>query len=143
MTETLRRGAFRGFDPAAVPSPSYVVDRSAIQRNLDILGEVMEASGARIILALKGFSMFALADQISAVLKGTTASSVHEARLGHEEFGGEVHVYAPAFKESEMAELLSFANHIVFNSFSQWEFHRRAALAAADRRPANCISASG
>jgi carboxynorspermidine decarboxylase len=135
LTETRRRGAFRGFEPARVPSPSFVVDRAAIQHNLDILAEVMNASGASIILALKGFSMFALADQISAVLKGTTASSVHEARLGQEEFGGEVHVYAPAFTEDEMAQLLAFANHIVFNSFSQWQLHRSAALRAAAARP--------
>ncbi len=134
-TLTQKRGAFEGFDPAKLPSPAYVVDRAAVQHNLDILTEVMERSGASIILALKGFSMFALADQISGALAGTTASSLHEARLGREEFGGEVHVYAPAFKREEMAELLQFANHIVFNSFSQWEFHRDAALAAAARRP--------
>ena len=130
MTLTQKQGAFRNFDPERVPSPSFVVDKAAIQHNLDILADVMERSSANIILALKGFSMFHLAPQISAVLKGTAASSLHEARLGREEFGGEVHVYAPAFKKKEFGELLKIANHIVFNSFSQWEYHREAALAS-------------
>ena len=127
---TLTQKHFKNFDPHRVPSPAFVVDRAAIQHNLDILGEVMECSGARIILALKGFSMFHLSSQISAVLKGTTASSLHEARLGREEFTGEVHVYAPAFKPEEMSSLLHIADHIVFNSFSQWEYHRESALKA-------------
>ena len=133
VTLSQKRGAFRGFDPEKLPSPAFVVDKAAIQFNLDILGELIESSGAKIILALKGFSMFHLAAQISSVLGGTTASSLHEARLGREEFGGQVHVYAPAFKQEEMTELLGIADHIVFNSFSQWEYHRKAALKASDR----------
>lgn len=133
MTQTRKQGAFRGFDPAKVSSPAFVVDKSAIQTNLDILKDVMDRSGADIILALKGFSMFHLGKQISSVLKGTTASSVHEARLGYEEFGGQVHAYAPAYKNEEMDELLQIADHIVFNSFSQWDVHREKALAAADK----------
>lgn len=131
---TAKKGEiFKGFDPKKLPSPAFVVDRAAIQYNLDILAAIMEDAGAKIILALKGFSMFHLAPQISAVLAGCAASSLHEARLGREEFGGEVHVYAPAFKGEEMRELLGIADHIVFNSFSQWEYHRKAVLAGAGR----------
>ncbi|MGI9256409.1 MAG: carboxynorspermidine decarboxylase [Salinispira sp.] len=129
-----RPAFFRGFDPSKVPSPAFVIDKAAIQYNLDVLGEIMELSGANIILALKGFSMFHLAPQISSILKGTAASSVYEARLGREEFGKEVHVYAPAFKEEEFTELLKIADHIVFNSFSQWKHYREQALTAQAQR---------
>jgi len=71
-------------------------------------------------MALKGFAMFGAFPMIREHLYGIAASSLHEARLGHEEFGGEVHVFAPAYKEEEFEELVSYSNHIVFNSFSQW-----------------------
>lgn len=125
---------FSGFDPHRVPSPAYVVDKAAIRHNLGILDKVMTESGAKILLALKGFSMFSLAPEISRVLKGTTASSVHEARLGREEFGSEVHVYAPAFKDEEMQLLLETADHIIFNSFSEWQHHRAACMKARESR---------
>ena len=40
------------FDIGACPSPAYVVDNALLRRNLERLGEVQEASGAKILLAL-------------------------------------------------------------------------------------------
>ncbi len=114
-----------GFDPGRVPSPSYVVDRGALERNLRILDSVQQRTGCHILLALKGFAMFRVFPLISRYLKGVCASSPHEARLGREEFGGEVHGHAPAYSEADLRALLSFCDHIVFNSFSQWERFQR------------------
>ena len=88
--------SFLNFDPARVPSPCFVVDEVALEHNLQILKRVQVESGARVLLALKAFSMFSLAPLINTYLSGTCASGLHEARLGHEEFGGEVHTYCPA-----------------------------------------------
>lgn len=104
-----------------VSTPSYVCDESALEKNLKILGSVQERTGCKIILALKGFAMFSIFPLISKYLKGTAVSSLHEARLGYEDFGGEVHVYAPAYKNSEFESFLLYADHITFNSFSQWQ----------------------
>ncbi|MFZ5766640.1 MAG: carboxynorspermidine decarboxylase [Thermodesulfobacteriota bacterium] len=109
------------FDPQRVPSPAFVVDQGALVRNLRILDRVQQQSGAQILLALKGFAMFRVFPLISRYLKGVCASSPHEARLGREEFGGEVHGHGPAFSETDLAEMLDLCDHIVFNSFSQWE----------------------
>ena len=102
-------------------TPCYVVDEGLLRRNLQVLGDVQQRTGCKIILALKGFAMFSVFPVIKEYLSGVSASSLDEARLGSERFGGDVHVCAPAYKDDEFAELISYASHIVFNSFAQWE----------------------
>lgn len=82
---------------------------------------VQERAGINIILALKGFSMFSVFPLVAQYLKGTTSSSLHEAMLGYEEFGGEVHAYSPAYRDDEFPQYLSICNHLSFNSLSQFE----------------------
>lgn len=106
------------------PSPAYVVDLGRLRHNLAILDEVQKRSGAKILMALKAFSMWSVFPLIRETLHGVCASSPWEARLGREEFGREVHSFAAAFKESDVVELLSISNHLVFNSFNQLERFR-------------------
>ena len=113
------------FDPAVFPSPCYVCDLGLLRKNLEVIAGVRQRTGCKILLALKGFAMFSTFPLISRYLQGTCASSPHEARLGKEEFGGEVHVYAPAYTEKDMEELLPLVNHISFNSINQWQLHRK------------------
>lgn len=107
-------------DISAVPSPCYLVDERLLTRNLEIMKSVQDRSGAKILLAQKGFSMHSLYPLVGKYLHGVTSSSLFEARLGYEKMGKEVHVYAPAYVESEFEELLGYSDHIVFNSFDQW-----------------------
>ena len=107
-----------------VPTPCYVLDEPVLQRNLKVLDSVQERTGCKIIMALKGFAMFAAFPLIRQYLCGIAASSLHEARLGFEEFGKEVHVFAPAYREPDFEELLTYSDHIIFNSFSQWRRFR-------------------
>lgn len=100
-------------------TPYFVVDEARLKHNLTILQQVAKESGARILLAQKAFSMFACYPLIASYLSGTTASGLYEARLGKEKFGGETHVFAPAYREDEFIELLSYADHLVFNSPDQ------------------------
>ena len=106
------------------PSPAYVVDLGRLRHNLAILDEVQRRSGAKILMALKAFAMWSTFPVLRATLKGVCASSPWEARLGREEFGGEVHSFAAAFKESDVRELLAISDHLVFNSFGQLERFR-------------------
>ncbi|NCA98436.1 MAG: carboxynorspermidine decarboxylase [Clostridia bacterium] len=103
----------------SVPTPCYVVDEKLLERNLQILDSVQQRTGCKILLALKGFSMFATFPLVGRYLHGITASSLHEARLGREEMDKEVHIFAPAFIEEDFDEILSLVDHIVFNSFNQ------------------------
>ncbi len=103
-----------------LPSPCFVIDESVIEKNIKILETVINKTGCKILLALKAFAMFDLFPLLDKTLHGTCAGSVHEARLGREEFGGEVHVYAPAFSSAEIKEVITYADFLVFNSFSQW-----------------------
>ena len=106
------------------PSPAYVVDLGRLRHNLAILDDVQKRSGAKILLAMKAFSMWSVFPLIAETLQGVCASSPWEARLGREEFGREVHSFAAAFKESDIIELLKISNHLVFNSFNQLERFR-------------------
>lgn len=103
-----------------IDTPCYVVDEAAIEANLQRLDDVQRRTGCRIILALKGFAMFRVFPLVRRYLCGVTASSLHEARLGFEEFGGEVHLCAPAYREDEWDELMRYADHVSFNSLNQW-----------------------
>lgn len=106
------------------PSPAYVVDMGRLRHNLAILDEVQKRSGAKILLALKAFSMWSVFPLIRETLHGVCASSPWEARLGREEFGREVHSFAAAFSESDVMDLLDTSDHLVFNSFGQLERFR-------------------
>ncbi|MFA3918396.1 carboxynorspermidine decarboxylase [Ruegeria hyattellae] len=112
-------GAFRRFDLARVPSPCFVVDEKAVERNLTILADIGTRSGAHVLSALKAFSMFALAPLIRQHLDGTCASGIFEARLGREEYGGEVASYCAGYKDTDMDEILSLSDHVIFNSPAQ------------------------
>ncbi len=103
-----------------LPSPCYVVSMAALEDNLRVLDSVQKATGAKILLALKGFSMFATFGLVRKYLAGTSASSLNEVRLGSEEFGRESHIVCPAYREDEFGEILKYADHVVFNSFGQW-----------------------
>lgn len=96
-----------------LPTPCYLVDEGLLIQNLELLHSVEERAGCRILLAQKGFSMFSLYPLIGRYLSGVTSSSLWETRLGYEEMGKEVHVYAPAYVPGEFPQLLRYADHIV------------------------------
>lgn len=110
-----------------VPTPCYVADEKKIRENGRLLHRLEEETGCHVLLAQKAFSMFRLYPLIGQYLSGTTASGLYEARLGYEEMGKENHVFAPAYKTEDMKELVKICDHIVFNSFSQFEKHRKIA----------------
>lgn len=102
-----------------VKTPCFVVDEKRLTDNLKILKDVSQRAGCKILLAQKAFSMFYAYPLISKYLAGTTASGLYEARLGKEKFGGETHVFSPAYREDEFEEILKYADDIVFNSPTQ------------------------
>lgn len=102
-----------------VNTPAYVLDESRLMHNLEILKAVQDRTGCKILLAQKAFSMFAVYPLIAKYLSGTTASGLYEAKLGREEFPGEVHVFSPAYKYEDICEIVDVSDHIVFNSLRQ------------------------
>jgi len=122
--------------PVSVPSPCYVVDIQRLKANLEILDDVRQTTGCKILAALKGFAMHSVFPILRERLDGACASGSWEARLAAEEFQKEVHVFAPAFTSDDITEVLEFAHHISFNSFSQWKTHRSAVESAS--RPISC-----
>lgn len=129
----------RGFDKLdleSLPTPAYVVSLDLLEQNLNKLDDVQKRSGAEILLALKGFSAYSAFPLVRKYLRGTTSSGINEALLAREYFGGEIHVYNPAFTQSEISQLAEFAHTIVFNSQAQLDkfadFARSCAKAAGN-----------
>lgn len=107
--------------PETLPTPCFVVDEDRLAANLDVLATVQKRTGAKVLLALKGFAMFSVFPLLRETLDGTCASSPHEARLGREKFGKEVHTFAAGYSEQDIREIGAVADHIIFNSFAQLE----------------------
>jgi len=107
-----------------IKTPAYIADLAKIRSNLKIAQKIKEQTGCKIILATKAFSMFALYPEIAKYLDGTTASGIYEARLDHEEFGKEIHVYSPAYKDDEIKDIIKISNNIYFNSINQLNKYR-------------------
>lgn len=111
-------------------TPYFLVDEAQLIKNLTLLKQVQEDAGCRILLAQKAFSMYSVYPLLRHYLAGTTASGLYEARLGKEEFGGETHVFSPAYREDEFDEILEYADDIVFNSPNQIKKFGQKAKAA-------------
>jgi carboxynorspermidine decarboxylase len=111
--------AFVEEQAATLKTPYYLIDEARLVKNLEKIARVRERSGAKSVLALKCFSTWSLFPFMKPYLDGTTSSSLHEARLGHEKFGKEVHAYSVAFSEEEIKTVRPFATKIIFNSVSQ------------------------
>lgn len=109
------------FDPTRVETPAFVVDEGLLVDNLTVLGRVKARTGCRILLALKCFAMFRVFPLLAEVLDGVCCSSPHEAQLGREEFGREVHSFAAAYSAADIEALALTSDHLVFNSFAQRE----------------------
>lgn len=112
------------FDVNLVPTPSYVVEEQLLHKNGRILKSVADQTGCKILLAQKAFSMYSVYPTLLEYLDGTTASSLFEAKLGRQEMGKEVHIFAPAYRDDEFDEIMSLCDHIIFNSLHQWQKYK-------------------
>lgn len=135
---------FSRLDLTRLPSPCYVIDEVAVERNLAILQDVAQRSGAKVLAALKAFSCWRLGELTAQYLHGTCASGLYEARLGHEYYRrgdqpGEVHVFGAGYHEQDLREILQIADHVVFNSCGQWLRFRPLCLEAQRERPNLCF----
>ena len=118
-TKAAGPGAFARFDLSRVPSPCFVVDEAAVRRNLAVLKDVGDRGGAKVLLALKAFSMWSLADLVGEYLDGVCASGLWEARLAREHYSGELTTYSPAYKREDLPEILALSDTVIFNSPDQ------------------------
>ena len=113
------------FNTNLIKTPCYVIDEAKLIKNLEILKTVQDRTDCKILLAQKAFSNFNFYPLIGKYLAGTTASGINEAMLCHNYMPyAENHIFAPAFTEKDMAEIVKICDHIVFNSFSQWDMHK-------------------
>ncbi len=104
-----------------IQTPFYLIDRAKLARNMAIMDELREASGAKVLLALKCFATWPVFGQMADHMDGTTSSSLYELRLGREKFGKETHAYSVGWADHEIEEAVGYADKIIFNSISQLE----------------------
>ena len=106
---------------SSLPSPCWILEEQKLIDNLKIIQHIKDKSGAKVLLALKGYALWKSFPSIRPYLDGCCASGLHEATLAHESFGKEVHTYSPAFKESELKDIATISHHLVFNSPAQFK----------------------
>ncbi len=102
-------------------TPYYLIDESALLRNLETIDYIREHSGAKVLLALKCFAAWSVFGLMREHMDGTTSSSLYEVKLGHQKFGGETHAYSVAFADHEIEEAVAHCDKIIFNSIAQFE----------------------
>jgi len=115
-----------------LPSPCWLLEETLLKKNLEQLQDIRNRTGAKILLALKGYALWKSFPLLKPYLDGCCASGLHEAKLAHETFSKEVHTYSPAFKEEEIEEIAQISHHLVFNSPTQF---KRFALQAKNINP--------
>uniref|UniRef100_B0T071 Carboxynorspermidine/carboxyspermidine decarboxylase n=1 Tax=Caulobacter sp. (strain K31) TaxID=366602 RepID=B0T071_CAUSK len=126
-------GAFAHFDLNRVPSPCFVVDEAAVRRNLATLKDVGDRGGATMLLALKAFSMWSLADVVGEYLDGVCASGLWEARLAREHYRGHLTTYSPAYRREDLPDILRLSDAVIFNSPDQMARFRDLIATARDQ----------
>jgi len=114
-------GAFAQFDLYRVDSPAFVVDAARLRANLRVLQDIGERSGAKVLAALKAFSMWSTAPIVGEYLDGVCTSGLWEARLASEFYDGEITTYCAAYKPEDLPEILRLSDHVIFNSPGQIE----------------------
>lgn len=119
--------------PTVMRTPAYVLDVAALKRNLATVARIKREAGCKVLLATKAWAMPVAFPMMRETFDGTTASGEYEARMGREEFGKEVHVYAPAYAPGEVESLVQIADHIYFNSPEQIDRFSGLAKAAGRR----------
>ena len=139
--ETDDQDTFKAIDFSKIETPCYLIHLGALERNLKILADVKKRTGCKIMLALKGFAAWSTFPLIRKYLDGVCASSVNEAHLGREKFCGndktkEIVTFGPGYSEQEAKELTKYSDHIIFNSFSQWQRYKHIIQAANKKRKA-------
>ena len=115
-------------DIETLETPFYLLEEEKLEKNLQLLDKIQKESGAKILLALKGFAFSGGMELVAKYLQGCCASGLHEAKYAKEKVGKEVHTFSPAFKESEIDEIIDLSHHVVFNSFSQWQKYKAKAI---------------
>ncbi len=104
-----------------IQTPYYLIDKSALLKNLQVIDYIRKNSGAKVLLALKCFATWSVFDFMKPYMDGTTSSSLYEVKLGYQKFGGETHAYSVAFADHEIKEVIANSDKIIFNSIQQFE----------------------
>ncbi|WP_291953355.1 carboxynorspermidine decarboxylase [Campylobacter sp.] len=108
-------------------TPAYVLEEEKLRNNCELLAKISEQSGAKILLALKGFAFSGAMDIVGQYLSGCTCSGLWEAKYAKEFMDKEIHTFSPAFKSDEIDEIVELSHHIVFNSFNQFKKYKEKA----------------
>ena len=104
-----------------IQTPYYLIDKSALLKNLQVIDYIRKNSGAKVLVALKCFATWSVFDFMKPYMDGTTSSSLYEVKLGYQKFGGETHAYSVAFADHEIKEVIANSDKIIFNSIQQFE----------------------
>ncbi|MEM6632055.1 MAG: carboxynorspermidine decarboxylase [Bacteroidota bacterium] len=104
-----------------IPTPCFVLEEEKLEVNLKILERVQRKTGVDILLALKGFALWASFPLVKQYLAGATASSLNEAKLCYEMLGSLAHCYFVAYLPEEFEQVIDISSHVSFNSIEEYK----------------------
>lgn len=110
------------FKDQVTTTPAFVVDEEQVLQNLKPLQRLREASGCRILYAIKALPLASVLRLLKGELDGFAVSSLFEAKLAAEVTAGQgsLHLTSPGLRADEFSELAALCSHISFNSLSQY-----------------------
>ncbi|EAI4327243.1 carboxynorspermidine decarboxylase [Campylobacter upsaliensis] len=112
-----------------IQTPAYILEEDKLRKNCELLAKVSEKSGAKVLLALKGFAFSGAMKIVGEYLHGCTCSGLWEAKFAKEFMDKEIHTFSPTFKDEEFDEIAELSHHIVFNSLHQFHHFKEKAKA--------------
>ncbi|EGK1134852.1 carboxynorspermidine decarboxylase [Campylobacter upsaliensis] len=112
-----------------IQTPAYILEEDKLRKNCELLAKVSEKSGAKVLLALKGFAFSGAMKIVGEYLHGCTCSGLWEAKFAKEFMDKEIHTFSPAFKDEEFDEIAELSHHIIFNSLHQFHHFKEKAKA--------------
>lgn len=111
-------------------TPAYICEEEKLIKNLEILKYIKDQSGAKILCALKGFAFSGAMPLVNSYLDGATSSGLWESKYAKMHGFSFVHTYSPAFKDEDIDEIIALSEHVVFNSFAQFDKFKAKVLKA-------------
>lgn len=102
-------------------TPAFIYDPSKIRERLSLYASL---KNCHKLYALKTLEFEPILEVIAETVEGFAASSLFETKLATQVLKGQgsIHYTAPAIRDDEIEKIASLAQHVNFNSLSQ--FHR-------------------
>jgi len=101
-------------------TPSFIMHRKLLEKNLEKIQQIRNEANVKILHTLKSFNQPSVLPIIASKLSGMSIGNIKELKMAQKAGAEDIHLYAPAFKESELKEIIEKTTTLSFNSLNQF-----------------------